>query len=228
MRTILGIALALVMAGTVTAPAAPRGCTRRECQQRPPLDAGARPVRLTDASRHPAYADRHGGWSPARTPATSATGSSTMSARISLESGISQWGWAWGQFIDHDMGLRDGPPPRRRTSRSTRPIHWRASGTISVWSGSAGDPPPRNRVCRTPASRSTPSSSFLDASQIYGIDPARRSRLLAPDGASRRCPTDSCTRGTRPALRRWTCSAPSRATRAGPSSPTSGRTRAWH
>jgi hypothetical protein len=26
------------------------------------------------------------------------------------ENGISQWGWAWGQFLDHDMGLRDETP----------------------------------------------------------------------------------------------------------------------
>ena len=26
------------------------------------------------------------------------------------ENGISQWGWAWGQFIDHDIGLRDERP----------------------------------------------------------------------------------------------------------------------
>ena len=26
------------------------------------------------------------------------------------ENGVSQWGWAWGQFIDHDFGLRDETP----------------------------------------------------------------------------------------------------------------------
>src|SRR5262245_3449414 len=26
------------------------------------------------------------------------------------ENGVSQWGWAWGQFIDHDIGLRDETP----------------------------------------------------------------------------------------------------------------------
>jgi len=29
------------------------------------------------------------------------------------DNNISQWGWAWGQFIDHDIGLRD--EQRRRT-----------------------------------------------------------------------------------------------------------------
>src|SRR5262245_20398952 len=26
------------------------------------------------------------------------------------ENGVSQWGWVWGQFIDHDIGLRDERP----------------------------------------------------------------------------------------------------------------------
>ena len=26
------------------------------------------------------------------------------------ENDISQWGWAWGQFLDHDIGLRDETP----------------------------------------------------------------------------------------------------------------------
>src|SRR3981081_631458 len=26
------------------------------------------------------------------------------------ENGISQWGWVWGQFMDHDFGLRDETP----------------------------------------------------------------------------------------------------------------------
>src|SRR5438105_2177311 len=29
---------------------------------------------------------------------------------IFSENGISQWGWVWGQFIDHDIGLRDEAP----------------------------------------------------------------------------------------------------------------------
>jgi len=29
------------------------------------------------------------------------------------ENNVSQWGWAWGQFIDHDIGLRDELPAER-------------------------------------------------------------------------------------------------------------------
>src|SRR5262245_2982924 len=29
---------------------------------------------------------------------------------IFSENDVSQWGWAWGQFIDHDIGLRDETP----------------------------------------------------------------------------------------------------------------------
>src|SRR4029077_2311442 len=33
-----------------------------------------------------------------------------LGQNIFSENGISQWGWAWGQFIDHDMDLRDETP----------------------------------------------------------------------------------------------------------------------
>ena len=31
------------------------------------------------------------------------------------ENDVSQWGWAWGQFIDHDIGLRDETPGEAAT-----------------------------------------------------------------------------------------------------------------
>src|SRR5262245_49739915 len=33
-----------------------------------------------------------------------------LGQNIFSENAISQWGWTWGQFIDHDMGLRDETP----------------------------------------------------------------------------------------------------------------------
>ncbi len=48
------------------------------------------------------------------------------------ENRVSQWGWAWGQFLDHDFGLRDETPASRRRSRSLRAIRSRHSGTTSV------------------------------------------------------------------------------------------------
>ena len=33
-----------------------------------------------------------------------------LGQNIFSENDISQWGWAWGQFLDHDMGLRDETP----------------------------------------------------------------------------------------------------------------------
>src|SRR5262249_6118954 len=33
-----------------------------------------------------------------------------LGQNIFSENDISQWGWAWGQFIDHDMDLRDETP----------------------------------------------------------------------------------------------------------------------
>jgi hypothetical protein len=36
------------------------------------------------------------------------------------EGQVSQFGWLWGQFIDHTLDLRNENPVRRRPSRSTR------------------------------------------------------------------------------------------------------------
>src|SRR5436309_9240353 len=32
------------------------------------------------------------------------------------ENGVSQWGWVWGQFVDHDIGLRDRKSTRLNSS----------------------------------------------------------------------------------------------------------------
>ena len=46
------------------------------------------------------------------------------------ESAVSQWGWVWGQFLDHTFGLREREARReRRRSRSTPPIRSRGSRT---------------------------------------------------------------------------------------------------
>ena len=49
------------------------------------------------------------------------------------ENGVTQWGWAWGQFMDHDFGLRDETAAeidtdRVRRDRSARGVHERLRG----------------------------------------------------------------------------------------------------
>jgi len=89
--------------------------------------SGPAAVRTLDGSGNN---PRHAGWGEAGTqylrvaPTNYADGIGTMVSgpspryisnrvfndvgqNLFSESNVSQWGWAWGQFIDHDMGLRD-------------------------------------------------------------------------------------------------------------------------
>jgi hypothetical protein len=100
------------------------------------------------------------------------------------ENGISQWAWAWGQFLDHDMGLRD------ESSGGAATIPFDANDPLEAFRDDLGGVP----FDRTPAAPGTGTSnarqqintisSFIDGSQVYGIHEARRQWLLAPDGAS--------------------------------------------
>ena len=117
---------------------------------------------------------------------------------IFSENDVSQWGWAWGQFIDHDIGLRDETPAEKRAdavrrSRSARGLSEdfgvldfsrtpAAPGTVSRARA--------NRSTRSPAS-STPRTST--AALVHGWtgcargagDGTRRQQGLAADGETR-------------------------------------------
>jgi len=104
------------------------------------------------------------------------------------ENGVSQWGWAWGQFLDHDFGLRDETPAERA------PIAFDRHDPLE---GFRSDLP--IDFARTPAARGTgvtsarqqinTISSYIDASNVYGTTNSRlewlrdgSSLLLTADG----------------------------------------------
>jgi hypothetical protein len=101
------------------------------------------------------------------------------------ENGISQWGWAWGQFIDHDIGLRD-----QRAGGGSSPIPFDSADPLESFRNDLGSIP-FDRTFAQPGTGSTnvrqqlnTVSSYIDGSQVYGIDAARRSWLIAPDRAT--------------------------------------------
>ena len=125
------------------------------------------------------------------------------------EHGVSQWGWLWGQFIDHDLGLRVETPGRVvaaavQRGRSARAFtnDFGALG-FTPHPGGAGTEHRRRR-----ASSRTRSRRYMDASMVYGSDAARATWLR--DGASLLLPGRLPAAGRRPGTRtrpRWTCSA---------------------
>ena len=106
------------------------------------------------------------------------------------ENGISQWGWAWGQFIDHDMGLRDETPAEHT------PMPFDQTDPLESFTNDVG----QMEFARTPAAPGTgvttprqqinTLSSYIDASQVYGTTASRlqwlradsSADLLLPDG----------------------------------------------
>ena len=99
---------------------AERPHARRQRQQPATTPTGARRARTTSGSRAANYADGIGTVKPGPQPRyVSNRIFNDVGQNIFSENDVSQWGWVWGQFMDHDFGLRDETPARARRSRST-------------------------------------------------------------------------------------------------------------
>ena len=89
------------------------------------------------------------------------------------ENGVSQWGWAWGQFLDHDFGLRDETPAE------AGPIAFDEADPFEDFTNEFGS----ISFARTPAAPGTgltsprqqinTISSYVDGSNVYGVTPLR-------------------------------------------------------
>ena len=88
------------------------------------------------------------------------------------ENDVSQWGYNWAQFIDHDMGLaRGGDEDASFTFPSVDPLEEFVNDSEylqfnrSAPAPDSGTDSPREQINTT--------SSFIDASTIYGLDSER-------------------------------------------------------
>jgi hypothetical protein len=107
-----------------------------------------------------------------------------VSQNLFSENNISQWGWVWGQFIDHDIGLRDETPAEDAA------IPFDAADPLELFANDLG----KMAFNRTPAapgtgtSRANPrqeintNTSVIDASQVYGGTAERLAWLKASNG----------------------------------------------
>jgi len=93
---------------------------------------------------------------------------------IFSKDGVTQWGWVWGQFIDHDFGLRDERPAE------SAPIGFDQADPLEGFTndlgaiGFARTPAAPGTGVSTPRQQVNTLSSYIDASNVYGVD---RNRL---------------------------------------------------
>jgi Animal haem peroxidase len=117
---------------------------------------------------------------------------------IFSENDVSQWGWVWGQFLDHTFGLRD----ERRAASA--PIRFAASDPLERFRDDLGaidfartPAAPRSGVT-TPRQQVNTVSGYIDAYAVYGGTRARLEWLrrgpvdgtLTDNGASLLLPHD--------------------------------------
>jgi hypothetical protein len=122
----------------------------------------------------PAYPDGKGaivGGPPARYVSNRVF--NDLGQNLFSENDASQWVWIWGQFIDHDFGLRDETPGENA------PIPFDANDPLERYRDDLGiidfhrTPAAPGTGTTAPREQLNQVTSFIDASQIYGTSPIR-------------------------------------------------------
>ena len=95
------------------------------------------------------------------------------------EHDVSQWGWAWGQFVDHDIGLRDEMPAE------SVPMAFDAKDPLEGFKNDFGalafsrTPAAPGTGVSTPRQQINTLDSFIDGSNVYGVSNSRLDWLRA-------------------------------------------------
>jgi len=132
--------------------------------------AGARYLRIAP----PAYADGIGRVAPGR-PARFVSNRifNDVGQNLFSENDVTQWGWVWGQFLDHDFGLRD------ERVIEIEPIGFSAADPLESFRNDFNaidfwrTPPADGTGVTTPRQYVNRLSSYIDASNVYGISAKR-------------------------------------------------------
>ena len=89
------------------------------------------------------------------------------------ENDVSQWGWAWGQFMDHDFGLRD------ETAAESTPIAYDKKDLLESFNNDLGaidfarTPAAQRTGVSSPRQQINTLSSYIDGSNVYGVTDSR-------------------------------------------------------
>jgi peroxidase len=114
------------------------------------------------------------------------------------ENDVSQWGWVWGQFLDHTFGLRN------EKRGESAPIRFASSDPLERFRDDLGaidfarTPAAPGTGVKTPRQQTNTVSSYIDGFAVYGGTPARLEWLrtgpvdgtLKDNGASLLLPDD--------------------------------------
>jgi hypothetical protein len=90
------------------------------------------------------------------------------------ERGVTQWGFAWGQFLDHTFGLRQAPGVGDSPDPSSRNIEFDPGDPIEEFENSLGEIPfTRSSIApgtgtTNPREQVNTVSSYIDAWAVYG------------------------------------------------------------
>ncbi|MBO0844194.1 MAG: peroxidase family protein [Nocardioides sp.] len=89
------------------------------------------------------------------------------------ENNVSQWGWAWGQFVDHDIDLRNETAAESANMQYNKQDPLEAFNNNLGTIGFARTPAAPGTGVNTPRQQINTISSYLDGSQVYGVSNSR-------------------------------------------------------
>jgi peroxidase len=100
---------------------------------------------------------------------------------IFSENDGAQWIWVWGQFLDHDLDLRDGGQGENAplAFSATDPLERFKNDFGSIAFSRTPAAPGTGTSARNPRQQLNTITSYIDASNVYGSDAARQDWLRA-------------------------------------------------